>query len=103
VAFCGAWQCAGAAGRGAGGSPPGPVYECTPKAAAEKADRERRSYDDPEGRCHLPGVPRGLDQPAGLYPVQIVQDENYVALLHEAMHDQQSMPVVMPRSRATPS
>jgi hypothetical protein len=82
----------GGGGRGAGGPPPGPVYEYTPEAAAEKADRERRSYEDPEGRCHLPGVPRALDQPAGLYPVQIVQDENYVALLHEAMHDVRIIP-----------
>jgi hypothetical protein len=82
----------GGGGRGAGGPPPGPVYEYTPEAAAEKADRERRGYEDPEARCHLPGVPRSLDQPAGLYPVQIVQDENYVALLHEAMHDVRIIP-----------
>jgi hypothetical protein len=78
--------------RGAGGPPPGPVYEYTPEAAAEKKDRERRAYEDPEARCHLPGVPRSLDQPGGLYPVQIVQDENYVALLHEAMHDVRIIP-----------
>ncbi len=79
-------------GRGAGGPPPGPQYEYTPGAAAEKADRERRGYEDPEARCHLPGVPRSLDQPGGLYPVQIVQDEHYVALLHEAMHDVRIIP-----------
>jgi len=75
-----------------GGGPPAPQYRYTPEAALEKQDRERRSYDDPEGRCHLPGVPRALDQPAGLYPVQIIQDENYVALLHEAMHDVRIIP-----------
>ena len=37
-------------------------------------------------------MPRALDQPAGLYPVQIIQDENYVALLHEAMHDVRIIP-----------
>ena len=74
------------------GGPPGPKYEYTPEAAAEKADRERRGYEDPEARCHLPGVPRALDQPGGLYPVQIVQDEHYVALLHEAMHDVRIIP-----------
>jgi hypothetical protein len=79
-------------GRGAGGPPPGPVYDYTPEAAAEKQDRERRGYEDPEARCHLPGVPRSLDQPGGLYPVQIVQDEHYVALLHEAMHDVRIIP-----------
>jgi hypothetical protein len=74
------------------GGPPAPEYEYTPEAAAEKRYRESRSYDDPEGRCHLPGVPRALDQPAALYPVQIIQDENYVALLHEAMHDVRIIP-----------
>ena len=81
----------GGAGRGAG-PPPGPQYEYLPEAAAEQAYRAERSYEDPEGRCHLPGVPRALDQPAGLYPVQIIQDENYVALLHEAMHDVRIIP-----------
>ena len=82
-----------AAGGGArGGGPPTPQYEYTPAAAAERAYRQQHGYEDPEGRCHLPGVPRGLDQPAGLYPVQIIQDENYVALLHEAMHDVRIIP-----------
>jgi hypothetical protein len=82
-------------GRGTGGPPPAfspPQYEYTTEAAAEKLDRQRRPYEDPEARCHLPGVPRALDQPGGLYPVQIVQDENYVALLHEAMHDVRIIP-----------
>ena len=52
----------------------------------------RRGYEDPEARCHLPGVPRALDQPGGLYPVQIIQDEKSVALLHEAMHDVRIIP-----------
>jgi hypothetical protein len=51
-----------------------------------------RGYEDPEARCHLPGVPRALDQPGGLYPVQIIQDEKSVALLHEAMHDVRIIP-----------
>ena len=55
-------------------------------------DRLQRGYEDPEARCHLPGVPRALDQPGGLYPVQIIQDEKYVALLHEAMHDVRIIP-----------
>ena len=82
----------GGAGRGAGGPPPPPRYEYTPEAEAERLDRQRRGYEDPEARCHLPGVPRALDQPAGLYPVQIIQDEKSVALLHEAMHDVRIIP-----------
>jgi len=88
------------AGRGAGGGPPAglggfppPQYEYTPEAEAEKRDRQqRRGYEDPEAHCHLPGVPRGLEQPAGLYPVQIIQDEKYVALLHEYVHDVRIIP-----------
>jgi len=79
-------------GRGARGGPPPTRYEYTPEAEAERLDRLRRGYEDPEARCHLPGVPRSLDQPGGLYPVQIIQDEKYVALLHEAMHDVRIIP-----------
>ncbi|HEY7187468.1 MAG TPA: hypothetical protein VH436_13030 [Vicinamibacterales bacterium] len=83
----------GRGGRGGGGGGvASPQYEYTPEAEAERKDRLRRGYEDPEARCHLPGVPRSLDQPAGLYPVQIIQDEKYVALLHEAMHDVRIIP-----------
>src|SRR5439155_22904550 len=79
-------------GRGPRGGAPPTRYEYTPEAEAERQDRLRRGYEDPEARCHLPGVPRSLDQPGGLYPVQIIQDEHYVALLHEAMHDVRIIP-----------
>jgi hypothetical protein len=79
-------------GRGDGRGGGGRMYEYTPAAEAERKDRVRRGYEDPEARCHLPGVPRALDQPGGLYPVQIIQDERYVALLHEAMHDVRIVP-----------
>ncbi|MBZ5632070.1 MAG: hypothetical protein LAO55_02990 [Acidobacteriia bacterium] len=83
-----------AQGRGRGGGPGGGgrTYEYTPAAEAERKDRVRRGYEDPEAGCHIPGVPRALDQPGGLYPVQIIQDERYVALLHEAMHDVRIVP-----------
>jgi hypothetical protein len=84
---------AGGRGRGnGGGGGGGTAYPYTPEAEAERQDRLRRGYEDPEARCHLPGVPRALDQPAGLYPVQIIQDEKYVAFLHEAMHDVRIIP-----------
>jgi hypothetical protein len=79
-------------GRGGRGGPAPARYEYTPEAEAERMDRLRRGYEDPEARCHLPGVPRALDQPGGLYPIQIIQDEKYVALLHEAMHDVRIIP-----------
>ena len=74
------------------GGPTPARYEYTPEAEAERTYRLQRGYEDPEARCHLPGVPRALDQPAGLYPVQIIQDEKWVALLHEAMHDVRIIP-----------
>ena len=77
---------------GGGRGPAAPEYPYTPEAAAERDDRLKRGYEDPEARCHLPGVPRALDQPGGLYPVQIIQDEKSVALLHEAMHDVRIIP-----------
>ena len=79
-------------GNGGGGGGGGTAYQYTPEAEAERQDRLRRGYEDPEARCHLPGVPRALDQPGGLYPVQIIQDEKYVAFLHEAMHDVRIIP-----------
>ena len=88
----------GRGGARGGGAPAGargpaaPRFEYTPEAEAERLDRLKRGYEDPEARCHLPGVPRALDQPAGLYPVQIIQDEKYVALLHEAMRDVRIIP-----------
>jgi len=81
-----------AGARGGRGGPPPTRYEYTAEAEAERMDRLRRGYEDPEARCHLPGVPRSLDQPGGLYPVQIIQDEKYVSLLHEAMHDVRIIP-----------
>jgi hypothetical protein len=82
----------GRGGRAGGGIPGPPRYPYTPEAEAERQDRLKRGYEDPEARCHLPGVPRALEQPAGLYPVQIIQDERSVALLHEAMHDVRIIP-----------
>ncbi len=82
----------GRGGRAGGGPPAAPRYQYTPEAEAERQDRLKRGYEDPEARCHLPGVPRALEQPAALYPVQIIQDEKYVALLHEAMHDVRIIP-----------
>ena len=88
----GAREATGAEAGRAAAPPAAPRYEYTPEAEAERQDRLKRGYEDPEARCHLPGVPRALEQPAGLYPVQIIQDEKYVALLHEAMHDVRIIP-----------
>lgn len=79
-------------GRGGRGGPAPTRFQYLPEAEAERNFRQQNNYLDPEARCHLPGVPRALDQPAALYPVQIIQDEKYVALLHEAMHDVRIIP-----------
>lgn len=49
-------------------------------------------YHDPEAHCHVPGVPREIEQPTSLFPVQIIQDEKNVALLFEYTHDVRIIP-----------
>jgi len=49
-------------------------------------------YHDPEAHCHVPGVPREIEQPTSLFPVQITQDEKNVALLFEYTHDVRIIP-----------
>src|SRR5579872_828332 len=67
-----------ARGRGPGPAPdnaqflrPGvPILPYLPAAAALKQDRnDHHMFDDPEAHCHIPGVPRGTEQPP--YPFQI--------------------------------
>ena len=59
-----------------------PVLPYLPAAAALKQDRnEHHMFDDPEAHCHIPGVPRGTEQPP--YPFQIIQDEKYFTILYE--------------------
>ena len=48
-------------------------------------------FDDPEAHCHVPGVPRGTEQPP--YPFQIIQDEKYFAILYEYVHDFRLIPM----------
>ena len=89
-------------GRGGGRGPaPGPtvflrpgvpVLPYLPAAAALQKDRaEHHMFDDPEAHCHIPGVPRGTEQPP--YPFQIIQDEKYFTILYEAMHDVRIIPM----------
>jgi hypothetical protein len=69
-----------------------PVLPYLPAAAALKKDRtEHHMFDDPEAHCHIPGVPRGTEQPP--YPFQIIQDEKYFTILYEAMHDVRIIPM----------
>jgi hypothetical protein len=69
-----------------------PVLPYLPSAAALKQDRaEHHMFDDPEAHCHIPGVPRGTEQPP--YPFQIVQDEKYFTILYEYVHDVRIIPM----------
>jgi hypothetical protein len=69
-----------------------PILPYLPAAAALKKDRaEHHMFDDPEAHCHIPGVPRGTEQPP--YPFQIIQDEKYFTILYEAMHDVRIIPL----------
>ena len=92
----------GPAPAGGGGKGPGidttkflrpgvPVLPYLPAAAALKQDRnEHHMFDDPEAHCHVPGVPRGTEQPP--YPFQIIQDEKYFSILYEYVHDFRIIP-----------
>jgi hypothetical protein len=93
----------GGGGRGRAGGPPGgngnpeflrpgvPILPYTNAAAAEKKNRfENHLYDDPEAHCHVPGIPRGTEQPP--YPFMIIQDEKYVTILYEYVHDVRIIP-----------
>jgi len=50
------------------------------------------AYHDPEGHCHVPGVPRETEQPSSLMPFEIIQDEKYVVILYEYVHDVRIIP-----------
>jgi hypothetical protein len=49
-------------------------------------------YHDPEAHCHVPGVPRETEQPSSIFPFKIIQDEKYIAILYEYVHDVRIIP-----------
>src|SRR5438552_1256551 len=62
-----------------------------PEAIREKTWRQMNQYMDGEPRCHLAGVPRAAEQPP--YPHVIIQDENYVTILYEYVHEPRIIPL----------
>jgi hypothetical protein len=42
--------------------------------------------------CHVPGVPRETEQPSSLFPFKIIQDDRYVTILYEYVHDVRIIP-----------
>src|SRR5262249_58492003 len=97
----------GAAGRGAGAGGGGGGARGTgatnefflrgvripylPEAIREKTWRQMNQYMDGEPRCHLAGVPRAAEQPP--YPHAIIQDENYLTILYEYVHEPRIIPL----------
>ena len=52
-----------------------------PEALAKRNENfAKRMELDPEMRCYLPGVPRGMYMP---YPFQIIQGQKHVMIIHE--------------------
>jgi hypothetical protein len=49
-------------------------------------------YHDPEAHCHVPGVPRIIEQPSSIMPFRIIQDEKYITILFEYVHDVRIIP-----------
>lgn len=49
-------------------------------------------YHDPEAHCHVPGVPRETEQPSSIMPFRIIQDERYITILYEYVHDVRIIP-----------
>jgi hypothetical protein len=62
-----------------------------PEALAEAKWRKTNQYLDGEPRCHLAGVPRAHEQPP--YPHLIIQDEKYLTILYEYVHEPRIIPL----------
>ena len=62
-----------------------------PEAIRERTWRQMNQYMDGEPRCHLAGVPRAAEQPP--YPHAIIQDENYLTILYEYVHEPRIIPL----------
>ncbi|MBV9768710.1 MAG: hypothetical protein JOZ32_03990 [Bryobacterales bacterium] len=64
--------------------PPDGKLPYLPEAAAKAKDNTIHRERDPVGHCHPHGVPRTMVPP---FPLEIVQDGNYVLMLFETSHD----------------
>jgi hypothetical protein len=81
----------GGNGRGGGGAGrTRPKY--LPAAAAIQQELEKHyAFEDPEGLCQLPGVPRAFFTPP--YPYQFIQDEKSLTMLLEYVEDSRIIPI----------
>jgi hypothetical protein len=70
--------------------PPDGKLPYLPAALQRAKDNHAHHERDPTGHCHMHGVPRSLVPP---FPIEIVQDGNYVVLLSETEHDVRIIPL----------
>ncbi|HET9218273.1 MAG TPA: hypothetical protein VFR18_14915 [Terriglobia bacterium] len=69
--------------------PPGGKLPYLPGMRERAADNDRHRERDPVGQCHMHGVPRIMFPP---FPLEIVQDGNYVVILAETEHGVRIIP-----------
>jgi hypothetical protein len=69
--------------------PPGGKLPYLPGMRERAADNDQHRERDPVGQCHMHGVPRVMFPP---FPLEIVQDGNYVLILTETEHGVRIIP-----------
>src|SRR5688572_21230621 len=69
--------------------PPGGKLPYLPGMRERAADNDQHRERDPVGQCHMHGVPRMMFPP---FPLEIVQDGNYVVILAETEHGVRIIP-----------
>ncbi len=70
--------------------PPDGKLPYLPDALQKANDNHAHHERDPTGHCHTHGVPRSLIPP---FPIEIVEDSNYVVLLSETEHSVRIIPL----------
>jgi hypothetical protein len=69
--------------------PPGGKLPYLPGMRERALDNDKHRERDPVGRCHMHGVPRVMFPP---FPLEILQDGNYVVILSETEHGVRIIP-----------
>jgi hypothetical protein len=70
--------------------PPDGKLPYLPEAAKRAQENTEARYRDPVGYCHPHGVPRSVYPP---FPMEIVQDADYLAILSETEHSLRVIPL----------
>src|SRR5678809_817158 len=69
--------------------PPGGKLPYLPGMRERASDNDQHRERDPVGQCHMHGVPRVMFPP---FPLEIVQDGNYIVILAETEHGVRIIP-----------